>query len=391
MKLTRTRKVVAVALSAAALAATFAAPATAQEPALVAPGGAFRVFPQEPQTEMPLEGAANGHITIPPEASVASCSQGPSGTIRGERVLLIAGHCVLQDNETPTFSTEATVPVAGKYPRIGERKAAHKPTEYEHTFWPHEFFWDTVNTDDWGVVLIDDSVPATSISQSSNAAGAPVSAPVQLRSIRDYPTLPVNQFSTDNFGQPICKDGATSGRSCGTQIGRSRNGVYSWGLNYQGGDSGGINYDPNDGAVIGVTSMGIGPLGKAQPADRIIEDAYGVPDGHVNEEFTLEQSTAPHADYTSLNQEFDQVMNTIQEENPEVEISTPKEAWDKSVAVAQQDANTLAQRAGQVNSVESAQEVANMAGAAADHHSQQLAVTGANYLINDVLGQGRPH
>ena len=214
---------------------------------------------------------------------------------------------------------------------------------------------------------------------------------MRLRSIRDRSTLPHNTFSTDNFGEPICKDGATTGRSCGTQIGRSRNGVYSWGLNYDFGDSGGINYDPSDGAVVGVTSMGLGPLGKAQPADRIIETAYGVPDGKVNEEFKLEDSTAPHTNFTPLDTEQKQITDTVRQNNPDLPIYTPEEAWNKAVETAQADAAVVADRAGKVDSVESAQKLADTAAFAANHHAAQLTATGVNYALSNVAGMSSSH
>ena len=322
MKFRRLRTA-SLAVLTTALIAPFAPAAQAATPALAAPGGAFRVFAENPPKHLPAGKGVN--IAIPPEASAASCSQGPNGTIRGKRVMLTAGHCLQEEKGSPKMGNEVTVPVNRQYLPIGTRGKVHKPTDYENTVWPHEFFWDTINTDDWGIVQLHDGVPATGLSQSKDAQGHAHGAPVRLRSIRDRSTLPHNTFSTDNFGEPICKDGATTGRSCGTQIGRSRNGVYSWGLNYDFGDSGGINYDPSDGAVVGVTSMGLGPLGKAQPADRIIETAYGVPDGKVNEEFKLEDSTAPHTNFTPLDTEQKQITDTVRQNNPDLPIYTPEE------------------------------------------------------------------
>ncbi|MCG7278659.1 S1 family peptidase [Corynebacterium imitans] len=381
---TATLAVLATALIAP-LAPTVNA-AHAAEPALAAPGGAFRVFAQDPPKHLPAGGGVN--VVIPPEASAAACSQGPNGTIRGQRVMLTAGHCLAEDKDSPKMGERVTVPVNRQYVPIGTRGKVHKPTDYENTFWPHEFFWDTINTDDWGIVQLHDGVPATSLSQSRDADGRTHGAPVHLRSIRDRSTLPHNTFSTDNFGEPICKDGATSGRSCGTQIGRSRNGIYSWGLYYQFGDSGGINYDPNDGAVVGVTSMGLGPLGKAQPADRIIETAYNVPDGQVNKEFKLEDSTAPHANFTPLNTEQQRITDTVKQENPDLPMYTPEEAWNKAIDAAQTDAAIVADRAGKVRTIDEAQKLADTAAFAANHHAAQLSATGTNYAISNLAGLG---
>lgn len=388
MKFRRLRTA-SLAVLTTALIAPFAPAAQAATPALAAPGGAFRVFAENPPKHLPAGKGVN--IAIPPEASAASCSQGPNGTIRGKRVMLTAGHCLQEEKGSPKMGNEVTVPVNRQYLPIGTRGKVHKPTDYENTVWPHEFFWDTINTDDWGIVQLHDGVPATSLSQSKDAQGRAHGAPVQLRSIRDRSTLPHNTFSTDNFGEPICKDGATTGRSCGTQIGRSRNGVYSWGLNYDFGDSGGINYDPSDGAVVGVTSMGLGPLGKAQPADRIIETAYGVPDGKVNEEFKLEDSTAPHTNFTPLDTEQKQITDTVRQNNPDLPIYTPEEAWNKAVETAQADAAVVADRAGKVDSVESAQKLADTAAFAANHHAAQLTATGVNYALSNVAGMSSSH
>lgn len=388
MKFRRLRTA-SLAVLTTALIAPFAPAAQAATPALAAPGGAFRVFAENPPKHLPAGKGVN--IAIPPEASAASCSQGPNGTIRGKRVMLTAGHCLQEEKGSPKMGNEVTVPVNRQYLPIGTRGKVHKPTDYENTVWPHEFFWDTINTDDWGIVQLHDGVPATSLSQSKDAQGRAHGAPVRLRSIRDRSTLPHNTFSTDNFGEPICKDGATTGRSCGTQIGRSRNGVYSWGLNYDFGDSGGINYDPSDGAVVGVTSMGLGPLGKAQPADRIIETAYGVTDGKVNEEFKLEDSTAPHTNFTPLDTEQKQITDTVRQNNPDLPIYTPEEAWNKAVETAQADAAVVADRAGKVDSVESAQKLADTAAFAANHHAAQLTATGVNYALSNVAGMSSSH
>ncbi len=161
-------------------------------------------------------------------------------------------------------------------------------------------------------------------------------------------------MSVDNFGQPICKDGATTGRSCGTQIGRSRNAVYSWNLGYKPGDSGGVNFDPRDGSIIGISSMGIGPVGKAQPADRIIEDAYGVPDGKVNEVFKVTESSAPRAEFR------------------------------KAAGAAQRDAQHLAGKAvrGQFDRTEVERAV--------DHHTEELSFWASGVIaenINEALGR----
>ena len=188
----------------------------------------------------------------------------------------------------------------------------------------------------------------------------------------------------DNFGQPICKDGATTGRPCATQIGRSRNAVYSWNLGYKPGDSGGVNFDPRDGAVIGISSMGIGPVGKAQQADRIIEDAYGVPDGQVNEVFKVTESSAPRAEFTPSGVEEQRVDDEIRRLNPGYAPLEPRAEFRKAVGAAQRDARHLADKAvrGQFNRTEVEQAV--------DHHTEELTFWGSGVIaenLNEALGR----
>ncbi len=137
-----------------------------------------------------------------------------------------------------------------------------------------------------------------------------------LTGVRDYPDLAFWEASADNFGQPICKDGNTGGRACGTQLFRTQNGIWSFGLNYENGDSGGVNFDPETGEALGVTSMGFGPIGRAQPVDLAIEEGYGIPDGQVNEYFALPESTEP-ADPTRT--QADDVQGAVEwyDANPE--------------------------------------------------------------------------
>ena len=131
--------------------------------------------------------------------------------------------------------------------------------------------------------------------------------------------------------------------------------------------------------------MGIGPLGKAQRADRIIEDAFNVPDGKVNEAFTLPDSTAPHGNFTPLNQEQGALMHQIMQDNPELKPSkTGKQGFDEAVTAAQRDAEVAAQRAGQVRTVEQAQRLAADVSGAVDHHAQQLGKWGAAAAVEAI-------
>ena len=144
------------------------------------------------------------------------------------------------------------------------------------------------------------------------------------------------------------------------------------------GDSGGVNFDPNDGAVIGVTSMVLGPLGKAQPADRIIEDAYGIPDGHVNDAFTITNSTAPRADFTTSGAEEQRVEAEIERLNPDVTPPVPRDELRKAVGEAQHEAVNFAQQAarGEFDPAEVNQAVS--------HHSERIGYWGGAFIADEI-------
>lgn len=354
------------AAAALLLTPALAVPAAAAEPALAAPGAPFRSFPEKAPETMTLP--SGDELKVSPMAWLRTCTQGPTGTVRTmegdtQRVMLTASHCINTTPGLPPIKNEFSVPVDGKYPRIGERTASNdlKPGAIDLSD-PME----SIRTADWGIMRIDDNVSATNISNSRDYNGGNAGEPVALSGIKDYRTLQPGEVSADNFGQPICKDGSTSGRNCATQIGRTRNGVWSWGLSYQHGDSGGVNFDPRDNSIIGVSSMTLGPLGKAQPADRILEDAYGIPDGQVNEHFTLPDSSAPRAEFGITADEEKQVSQQIDELNPDFELPEPRGKLQEAVGNAQQDAAALADKAthGQFNPAEVEQAVG--------HHSEQI-------------------
>lgn len=361
----RTAKVLAAA-AALLLTHSLAAPAAEAQPALAAPGAPFRIFPENPPATFTIP--RSGEVQVPPLFWVRTCTQGPIGTVRTpdgatQRVMLTASHCVNDLEGLPPIKNEFSVPVGGNYTRIGERTASNdiKPSAIDLSD-PME----SIRTADWGIMRIDDSVSATNLSHSADYNGVSTGEPVALTTIRDFRTLAPGEVSADNFGQPICKDGSTSGRSCATQIGRTRNGVWSWNLGYQQGDSGGVNFDPRDGAILGVSSMTLGPLGKAQPADRIIEDAFGAPDGHVNEYFTVADSTAPRANFGATIEEEKLVEQQLTTLNPDFEDPVPRDKLRQAVTAAQEDAAALTQKAarGQFNRAEVEHAVA--------HHSDEI-------------------
>lgn len=305
----------------------------------------MRILPVNPPAT--ITNVYGDEVKVPPEAFVQLCSQGPTGTIRKmdgttERVMLTASHCINPMPGMPPMGDAVNVNVNGDYQRIGVRgHSNHVPPGALDLSDPVA----TYNTADWGVVRIDAPVADTRVAQSRGNGQPHPSDPVTLTSIKDFRTLAPGEVSFDNAGQPICKDGSTTGRTCGTQLFRNRDGVFSWNLNYVVGDSGGVNYDPRDNSVIGVSSMVLGPLGKAQAADRIVEEAYGIPDGAVNDHFTLTDSTAPHAAFPTAAEEFSGMGAQIEALNPELKQTDPQAELDKAIAGAQQDAQRIADEA----------------------------------------------
>ncbi|AQQ14246.1 hypothetical protein CGLAU_01275 [Corynebacterium glaucum] len=383
---TRTLAIAACAAVSALLSPTIAA---AQEPALAAPGGPFRVFPAEAPSTITVNKYGD-QVNVPPEASKGACSQGPIGTVRtpnGEthHVMLTAAHCFLaigdgagDPSAAPTG--EVSVPVGESYQRIGQLTTLSPiPPEILNSANP----LDPLRAVDWAVVSIDEGVPTSAVSDSRAKDGAKLGEPVVLTHIRDYPALAPGAFAFDNLGQPICKDGATNGRGCGTQVARTHDTIYSVNLGYDSGDSGGVNFDPRDGAILGVTSVHFGPIYKAQTADSIVESAYGVPDGQVNDHFTVDASTAPHAEFTTLNDENFRIGQAVQELNPNPSITDPDTELRKATDAAQQEATRLADDAarGQINPEEIQRAV--------EHHSGQIGYWGgevAELRVDGLIG-----
>lgn len=343
----RTPASLAAAALLLSLAAPFATPtvpqAHAAEPAHAAPGAPFRVPAVNPPSQAVTPWGER--LNVPAELYTVTCSQGPTGTIATptgpQRVMLTASHCVNQIPGLPEPSTTITVPVGDGYTRIGTRGPNSGPTTDTHSI---ADLPAALTEPDWAFVLIDDTVTATNLSHSRDAAGGSAGAPVQLTGIRDYRTLRPGEFSVDNFGQPICKDGATTGRSCGRQIARSRNTIYSVGVVAELGDSGGVNFDPRDGAVIGTSHGVIGPLFGSEAADRAIESAYDVPDGQVNHAFKIADTT-PRAEFTPSGVESERIDQATWELNPDFVPPNPEAELRRAVDEAGQAAHETARRA----------------------------------------------
>ncbi|GAB3073886.1 hypothetical protein CAQUA_01260 [Corynebacterium aquatimens] len=316
--------------------------------AIAGPGAPLRLRILTPPEPLDYFGT---EIPLPQEANLAACSQGFVGHVNGSRVMVTAGHCLKGTNPTEEqLDSVVYSPLPGGLTRIGETEHASfldslNEDEEDLIVVANQVF----NSSDWGTVRLDPGVPDTRVAQSRDAFGGDLSAPVELVGVRDWRTLGEQDIVFDNFGQPICKDGYTTQRTCGTQLFRTRNGVWSFGMYYDHGDSGGINFDPVTREILGVSSQGIGPLGRAQPADVVLETAYGIPDGEVNARFKLTDSTAQQPEFTSMASEQQEVENyvfdTIIATAPPVDVDAEYDKLNNDIGAAIGD---TAHRAGNI-------------------------------------------
>ncbi|UDL82027.1 S1 family peptidase [Corynebacterium uberis] len=364
------------AIIAAAAAATMLLPAVAGA-AEVAPGAPMR---------MPGEQPANVPVQVPPELLRGSCSQGVPGTVTlpdgsTKRVMVTAAHCVIGITK-PNPGPEVYVPTRDGDKLIGvadQGVPAYEPTFQERP--AHEEIRDALDAPDWGTVALRDDVTTSRAADSKDQFGVSHGQPVILTGIRDYPDLAIWEVSVDNAGEPICKDGSTTGRSCGIQLFRTSNGIWSVGLGYDHGDSGGVNFDPQTGEALGVTSMGIGPLQRAQPIDVALEQAYGIPDGQVNERFQLPEGTEQADDMRTLTDDH-QVIEAWAEENLP---PAPDYVADLNTAVTA--AHTDAVAAGQ----QLAGDVAAVAQAAPNPQAVTAAVKNAQGTVEQGVATAQAH
>lgn len=273
-----------IAVAVFAVISSLTAPSVAQA-IVVGPGDPIRT----PMEFSPWDGYR--YINSP------MCSTGVPGYVtdrygQRHRIMLTAGHC-LNDSpapNVPVVTGEVFVPTEIGDRRIGTAGAHRWELPPEDAGW--EALPEAFNGADYGVIVLDPDVETTSASYSVDEVGRSHGAPVAMTGVKDFPDLPRGEISVDNFGQPICKDGSRTGRGCGTQIFRARNGVWTVGLGVDHGDSGGNAYDPVTNEVIGINSMTLGPVSRVQPADIALEEAYGIPDGQVNSHFQVSDSVA---------------------------------------------------------------------------------------------------
>lgn len=320
MKNSKKAVVLTTALAAAAggfvpgLATATAAPTSSD--VVVGPGSPMRMpFPSN-------EKVGNRHVGTP------MCSLGVPGTIVDEngvshRVIMTAGHCVVaEDMETGEKVTgQFYIPTKNGDKLLSKdwvgTDIMPSESEIEATDDPAVFFDMLFNSPDYGVIEVQDDVKTTSMSHSVDEFGGVHGEPVQIVGIEDKRTLEPMEIAFDNLGEPVCTDGSRTGRGCGFQVFRVRNGV--WAISpIDHGDSGGNAYNPETREAIGVNSMGIGPLSRFQPIDVALEEQYGIPDGQVNDYFKVETSTEPQSEFRTIDEDSQFTLEHTKPEMPDL-------------------------------------------------------------------------
>ena len=368
---TRPAATIAATLATAcvALGAIGTPTAAAAAPALAAPGAPIAMLDDDSDSF----------------THTARCSQGPVGTVRTpdgqtKQVMVTAAHCL--ESKSKTVRPVVFAPVRehgahgehagnGKvgYPRVGDVDRQRTPFPLGNGELMD--FYRIIDEPDWATVRLAPGVEASGVSSSVDQKGRGPSAPVAITGVKDYRNLRGDELiSFDNAGQPICKDGMRTGRSCGVQMFRTQNFVWHFGVGYESGDSGGINYDPRTGEAVGLSIIGFGPLGNSQQVDRALEDAYGIPDGQVNEAFTP-AAPAPRADFAPL---YEEVGQFSPDKAPQlIDGPQPRELLDRAVMGTQADAARFSAEAAQLpqaaDPVAAAQDLAGRASAAAQQHA----------------------
>lgn len=299
-----TKKSVVIAAAVATSVGGFAPAAIAApnvEKPVIGPGSPLRMpFPSNPEVE-------GRHVGNP------MCSLAVPGTVvdaegKSHRVIMTAGHCLKAEDEKTKekLSGKYFIPTKHGDVLVGQDGLATDvmPSEedIQNTKSAGEFFNTLFNSGDYGFIEVNDNVETTSISHSVDEFGEVHGEPVQIVGIQDNRTLAPMEISFDNAGQPVCTDGSRSGRSCGFQMFRVRNGVWAI-APIDHGDSGGNAYNPETREAIGINSMGLGPISRFQPADVALEEAYGIPDGQVNERFKVAQSNAPQSEFRTIDED----------------------------------------------------------------------------------------
>lgn len=374
----------------------------------------MRVRPYDPERPFGPDQPGTYELTgvrTHPETFTKVCSQGPIGDVAldnggTQRVMLTSGHCIAgMSDQGVLMGQDVYAPVRGGYQRVGTVglvDMVNVPSGYDGL---STAVRKARNSTDWGVVVLDSSVPADGSAASRDRFGGQPSNPVTLTAVRDYPTLAPGEFRLDNFGQPLCKDGATGGRKCGFQLLYTDETVWSWGLDYAPGDSGGVNFDPSNGKIVGMTSLGVGPLGAAQRADRALETGYGINDGQVNEKFTPAPPADQRAEFIPVAEEKAEIDQYLRDNNPtfteeQLTPPTPKQQFDTAVLAAKQDAAAItgdtqtfavsaavALATGEATPEEvgdAAHRFNNAVGSYASAHANNIAGAGLNWALDEL-------
>lgn len=301
----------ALVASLAGLPAAFAAQATAAE---VAPGALMLTVEDGTAEDLPVE--------VPPGYdATGTCSQGLPGTVTlpdGEqrRVMVSAAHCLkgTEGVEGDVASLYVPMEEGNRLIALPDRGEKATFTEGDHPLDP-DYWFDT--TPDWATADLAPDAEMTRVADSVDQYGRRHGEPVVLTGVRDYRDLEEGEVSFDNLGQPICKDGATSGRTCGIQFMRTRNTLWSTNVGLPG-DSGGVNFDPTTGEALGASTQSLlGLMMATQPFDVALEEAYDIPDGQVNERFSLPESTEAHDPMLTTTEYGQRVGDWAQQEMPE--------------------------------------------------------------------------
>ena len=329
---------------------------TTASAAIAAPGAPMRLRPFDAAAPFGQGNATFKEVTgldVHPNMLARVCTQGPVGTVTlpngaKQRIMLSAGHCLAAEDVTGMLMGRTVdAPVRGGYKNIGTIDLVRTnglPSGYDQLGTSAQ---KALRAEDWGVVVLDDGVATDGAASSRDQFNRGPSAPVPMTGVRTYRTLAPGEIALDNFAQPVCKDGSMKGRNCGVQLFYTANNVWTLNLSYATGDSGGVNFDPKTGQIIGVTSLGFGPLGTAQRADRAIESAYDLPAGTVNEHFTPAAPNGNRADFVSAKEEEAEFNQYLTEHNPGVTPEmiappTPRQQFDQAVAHATADAGVIA-------------------------------------------------
>ncbi|WP_055123279.1 hypothetical protein [Corynebacterium oculi] len=303
--------------------------ATAAE---VAPGAPMRIYPVIEQDD-PLAQAPQHMVT-------QYCTQGVPGTVTlpdgsQKNVMVTAAHCVWGTTAQPDEShPEIYVPLPEGDRVIGVREGGRQPFEAGEEATLEDVYHQVID-DDWATIALDEDAEMTRVADSVDQFGQSHGEPVVLTGVRDYPYLEQGQLSFDNLGQPICQDGQTSGRTCGVQLMRVGNRLWSVQA-IDSGDSGGINYDPHTREALGVSTDGFGLLSITQAADVALEETYGIPDGQVNERFRLPESEQPHTPMRTMDADRQEALAWVEVNAPEY---APEPASEPPAAVEVAQAN----------------------------------------------------